>query len=71
MLHVLGVKAAANEAALRLTDNEAALRLTDTAMRVCGGTLLLRTPPGERYCRDARADHVMAPTAGVLYDFYS
>ncbi len=61
MLHVLGVKAAANDAALRITDS---------AMRVCGGAAFSRHLQIERYFRDARAGHVMAPTADALYDFY-
>lgn len=61
MLHVLGVKAAANDAALRITD---------TAMRVCGGAAFSEHLQLERFFRDARAGHVMAPTADVLYDFY-
>jgi len=61
MLHVLGVKAAANDAALRITD---------TAMRVCGGAAFSEHLQIDRYFRDARAGHVMAPTADVLYDFY-
>lgn|SRR5215207_1151913 len=60
-LHVLGVKAAANDAALRITD---------TAMRVCGGAAFSEHLQLDRYFRDARAGHVMAPTADVLYDFY-
>jgi alkylation response protein AidB-like acyl-CoA dehydrogenase len=60
-LHVLGVKAAANDAALRVTD---------TAMRVCGGAAFSDHLQLERFFRDARAGHVMAPTADVLYDFY-
>ncbi|WP_129666911.1 acyl-CoA dehydrogenase family protein [Phytoactinopolyspora endophytica] len=61
MLHVLGVKAFANDAALRITD---------AAMRVCGGAAFSHHLQLERYFRDARAGHVMAPTADVLYDFY-
>jgi alkylation response protein AidB-like acyl-CoA dehydrogenase len=61
MLHVLGVKAAANDAALRITD---------AAMRVCGGAAFSEHLNIDRYFRDARAGHVMAPTADVLYDFY-
>jgi alkylation response protein AidB-like acyl-CoA dehydrogenase len=61
VLHVLGVKAAANDAALRITD---------AAMRVCGGAAFSEHLQIERYFRDARAGHVMAPTADVLYDFY-
>jgi alkylation response protein AidB-like acyl-CoA dehydrogenase len=60
-LHVLGVKAAANDAALSITDD---------AMRVCGGAAFSQHLQLERYFRDARAGHVMAPTADVLYDFY-
>jgi len=60
-LHVLGVKAAANDAALRITE---------TAMRVCGGAAFSEHLQIDRYFRDARAGHVMAPTADVLYDFY-
>jgi alkylation response protein AidB-like acyl-CoA dehydrogenase len=61
MLHVLGVKAAANDAALHITD---------AAMRVCGGAAFSKHLSIERYFRDARAGHVMAPTADMLYDFY-
>lgn len=60
-LHVLGVKAAANDAALRVTD---------VAMRVCGGAAFSAHLQVDRYFRDARAGSVMAPTADVLYDFY-
>jgi alkylation response protein AidB-like acyl-CoA dehydrogenase len=60
-MHVLGVKAMANDAALRITD---------AAMRVCGGAAFSQHLGIERYFRDARAGHVMAPTADVLYDFY-
>jgi alkylation response protein AidB-like acyl-CoA dehydrogenase len=61
VLHVLGVKAAANDAALRITD---------VAMRVCGGAAFSEHLQIDRYFRDARAGSVMAPTADVLYDFY-
>ncbi|CAN5403449.1 MAG: acyl-CoA/acyl-ACP dehydrogenase [Nocardioidaceae bacterium] len=61
MLHVLGVKAAANDAALRITD---------AAMRVCGGAAFSEHLQVDRFFRDARAGAVMAPTADVLYDFY-
>ncbi|MBA3718922.1 MAG: acyl-CoA/acyl-ACP dehydrogenase [Nocardioidaceae bacterium] len=61
VLHVLGVKAAANDAALRITD---------TAMRVCGGAAFSEHLQIERFFRDARAGSVMAPTADVLYDLY-
>ncbi len=61
MLHVLGVKAAANDAALRITDS---------AMRVCGGAAFSEHLQVDRFFRDARAGSVMAPTADVLYDFY-
>jgi alkylation response protein AidB-like acyl-CoA dehydrogenase len=60
-LYVLSVKAAANDTALAVTD---------TAMRVCGGAAFSQHLGIERYFRDARAGHVMAPTADVLYDFY-
>jgi alkylation response protein AidB-like acyl-CoA dehydrogenase len=60
-LHVLGVKAGANDAALTITDE---------AMRVCGGAAFSQHLQLERYFRDARAGHVMAPTADALYDFY-
>jgi alkylation response protein AidB-like acyl-CoA dehydrogenase len=60
-LHVLGVKAVANDMVLRVTD---------IAMRVCGGAAFSQHLQLERYFRDARAGHVMAPTADVLYDFY-
>jgi alkylation response protein AidB-like acyl-CoA dehydrogenase len=61
ILHVLGVKAAANDAALSITDS---------AMRVCGGAAFSEHLQIDRYFRDARAGHVMAPTADALYDFY-
>ena len=61
LLHVLGVKAAANDAALGITD---------AAMRVCGGAAFSQHLQVDRYFRDARAGHVMAPTADVLYDLY-
>jgi len=61
VLHVLGIKAAANDAALSITD---------AAMRVCGGAAFSEHLQIDRYFRDARAGHVMAPTADVLYDFY-
>lgn len=61
ILHVLGVKAAANDAALRITD---------AAMRVCGGAAFSNRLQIDRYFRDARAGHVMSPTADLLYDFY-
>jgi alkylation response protein AidB-like acyl-CoA dehydrogenase len=61
MLAILGTKAAANDAALAVTED---------AMRVCGGAAFSRHLPVERAFRDARAGHVMAPTADVLYDLY-
>jgi alkylation response protein AidB-like acyl-CoA dehydrogenase len=60
-LYVLGVKALANDNALTITDD---------AMRVCGGAAFSSHLQLDRYFRDARAGHVMAPTADVLYDFY-
>lgn len=60
-LFVLGSKAACNDAALRITD---------AAMRVCGGAAFSQHLQLERYFRDARAGHVMAPTADALYEFY-
>ena len=62
MLYVLGARAAANDAALQVTDE---------AMRVCGGAAFSKHLPVERAFRDARAGHVMAPTSDVLYDFYA
>jgi alkylation response protein AidB-like acyl-CoA dehydrogenase len=61
LTHVLGVKAAANDAALTITES---------AMRVCGGAAFSKHLPIERAFRDARAGAVMAPTADALYDFY-
>ncbi|GAB3232121.1 acyl-CoA dehydrogenase family protein [Glycomyces halotolerans] len=61
MLRVLAVKALANDTALHVTD---------TAMRVCGGAAFAKSLGIERHFRDARAGHVMAPTADVLYDLY-
>src|SRR5829696_1133766 len=61
LIHVLGVKASANDAALAITES---------AMRVCGGAAFSKHLPIERAFRDARAGAVMAPTADALYDFY-
>lgn len=61
IMYVLGSRAAANDAALDITDE---------AMRVCGGAAFSKHLPIERAFRDARAGHVMAPTSDVLYDFY-
>jgi alkylation response protein AidB-like acyl-CoA dehydrogenase len=61
LTHVLGVKAAANDAALTITES---------AMRICGGAAFSKHLPIERVFRDARAGAVMAPTADALYDFY-
>lgn len=60
MLRVLQVKAAANEAAVDVTQ---------TCMRVCGGAAYRADVGVERYFRDARAGFVMAPTSDQLYDF--
>jgi alkylation response protein AidB-like acyl-CoA dehydrogenase len=60
MLRVMEVKAAVSEAALEVTD---------TAMRVCGGAAFRKDLDIERFFRDARASHIMAPTSDVLYDF--
>ena len=60
MLAVLESKAAANEAALEVTD---------LAMRACGGTAFSGRLTVERNFRDARAGSVMAPTTEVLHDF--
>lgn len=50
--------------------NDAALEITEMAMRVCGGAAFSQHLAVERFFRDARAGHVMAPTADALYDFY-
>lgn len=60
-LFVLGSKA---------SSNDAALRITDAAMRVCGGAAFSEHLQIDRFFRDARAGHVMAPTSDVLYEFY-
>lgn len=57
--HVLEVKVAANETALRATD---------LAMRLCGGAAYSGRHRLDRHFRDARAGVVMAPTADMLYD---
>ncbi len=62
LMHVIGSRAAANDAALEIIDE---------AMRVCGGAAFSKHLPIERYFRDARAGHVMAPTSDVLYDLYA
>lgn len=60
MLRVMQVKAAAADAALEVTD---------TGMRVCGGAAFRKDLGMERFFRDARASHIMAPTSDVLFDF--
>jgi alkylation response protein AidB-like acyl-CoA dehydrogenase len=50
--------------------NDAALEITDSAMRVCGGAAFSQQLAVDRFFRDARAGHVMAPTADVLYELY-
>ena len=60
VLHVLSIKAAANETALTVTDD---------AMRVAGGAAFASSVGIDRYFRDSRAGYVMAPTADVLHDF--
>lgn len=62
LMKVIGSRAAANDAALAIIDE---------AMRVCGGAAFSKHLPIERYFRDARAGHVMAPTSDVLYDLYA
>ncbi len=59
-LRVLEIKAAAGEAAVRVTDE---------AMRVCGGAAFRKELGIERCFRDARAARVMAPTTDALLDF--
>jgi isovaleryl-CoA dehydrogenase len=59
-LRVLEVKAAAGEAAGRVTDE---------AMRLCGGAAFRKELGVERRFRDARAARVMAPTTDALWDF--
>jgi alkylation response protein AidB-like acyl-CoA dehydrogenase len=58
-LGVLGLKAAAAEMAIEVTD---------AAMRVCGGAAYSKHLPLERLFRDARAASVMAPTTDILVD---
>jgi len=60
LLKVLSIKAC---------NNDSALAVTDAAMRVCGGAAFSGRLGIDRFFRDARAGHVMAPTADVLYDF--
>ena len=59
-LGVLGLKAAAAEMAIQVTD---------AAMRICGGAAYSKHLPLERLFRDARAAAVMAPTTDLLVDF--
>ena len=61
LLHIIGVKASANEMALTVTE---------MAMRVCGGAAFSKHLPVERVFRDARAGAVMAPTADMIYELY-
>ncbi|MSS70091.1 MAG: acyl-CoA dehydrogenase [Candidatus Latescibacteria bacterium] len=60
MLMVLESKAAAAEAAVRVTD---------LGMQACGGAAFSRHLSLERNFRDARAATVMAPTTDVIHDF--
>jgi alkylation response protein AidB-like acyl-CoA dehydrogenase len=59
-LGVLGVKAAAAEMAVEVTE---------LCMRVGGGAAYAKHGSLERHLRDARAASVMAPTTDVLHDF--
>ena len=60
MLMLLESKAAASDAALKVTD---------LAMLACGGAAFSKHLTVERNFRDARAGSVMAPTTDVLHDF--
>jgi alkylation response protein AidB-like acyl-CoA dehydrogenase len=60
VLRVLESKAAANEAAIRVTS---------AAMRACGGAAFSKVTGIERQFRDAHAGAVMAPTVDQLHDF--
>lgn len=60
VLMVLESKAAAGDAAIRITD---------LGMQTCGGAAFSRHLSIERNFRDARAASVMAPTSDVLHDF--
>ena len=60
VLRVLESKAAANEAAIRVTSD---------AMRTCGGAAFSKHTGIERFFRDAHAGAVMAPTVDQLKDF--
>jgi alkylation response protein AidB-like acyl-CoA dehydrogenase len=59
-LRVLGIKAAAAEAAGEVTD---------LAMKLCGGAAFRKEVGIERRFRDGRAARVMAPTTDTLLDF--
>ncbi|HEY8088596.1 MAG TPA: acyl-CoA dehydrogenase family protein, partial [Polyangiaceae bacterium] len=60
MLRVLESKAAANQAAIRVTSD---------AMHACGGAAFSKVTGIERFFRDAHAGTVMAPTVDQLHDF--
>jgi alkylation response protein AidB-like acyl-CoA dehydrogenase len=60
LLRVLESKAAAGDAAIRVTSD---------AMRACGGAAFSRHTGVERFFRDAHAGAVMAPTVEVLREF--
>jgi len=60
MLRVMEVKAAAADTALEVTD---------ICMRVSAGAAFRKDIGIERFFRDARASHIMAPTSDVLFDF--
>ena len=59
-LRVLEVKAAAGDAATRVTEQ---------GMRICGGAAFRKELGIERRFRDAQAAQVMAPTTDALLDF--
>jgi len=50
---------------------EAAIKVTDLAMRTCGGAAFNKSIGLERNFRDSRAAAVMAPTTDALYEFIS
>lgn len=43
--------------------------VTEIGMKACGGAAYGKAIPLERFFRDARASHVMAPSTDVLHDF--
>lgn len=49
--------------------SDTAREVTELGMKACGGAAYGKAIPLERFFRDARASHIMAPSTDVLHDF--